>query len=102
MSVFTHIPRGEEEEEGEEVGNELSDVAACPSRGRTVGEDVVGGGIGGEDEMSDVAACPGRGRVVGQVEFKGEGRGETTSHPTSLPARAEGELSDEMSGLECV
>ena len=104
LSVFTHIPREEEEEEKEEEGgmNELTDAGACPGRGRVVGEDVTGVKEE-EDEMSDLGACPGRGRVVGHSEFKGEGRGERmTSRPTPLPARAEGESSDEMSGLEHV
>ena len=64
---------------------------------------------GGANELSDVAGfcwqtvagfrwqtvAGFRWRTVGQVDAM-------TSRPTSLPARAEGELSDEMSGLERV
>ena len=70
--IYTHSKRGT---------NELSDVAGF--RWQTVA------GF----RWQTVAGF--RWRTVGQVDAM-------TSRPTSLPARAEGELSDEMSGLERV
>ena len=97
IGILTHVSRvWEEEEGGKKDSDELPDFAACPGRGRVVvGEPI-------KDEVSALGACPGRGRGVRHSVFKGEGRGETTSRPNPLPARAEGEISDEMSGLKRV
>ena len=69
-------------EEGKGFG-ELTDFAACPGRGRVVGEAT-------KDEVSAPGACPGRGRGVRHSVFKGEGRGgkdDKSSESAACPSR---------------
>ena len=85
IGVLTHVSRAweeEEEEGGKKVPDELTDFAACPGRGRVVGEPT-------KDEVSAPGACPGRGRGVRHSVFKGEGRGgnDKSSESAACPSR---------------